>query len=134
MTDLVSAISSHFWRAQRNTGNSIKAGRIDCVRRDLRRVEYGDERIPEMREFLTKISPVHSAHRINKPMYIVQGTLNFFWWILIKYSGLNDPRVPAGESQQIADAVRKNGVDVWYLLAKDEGHGFRKKANAVRFV
>jgi len=85
-------------------------------RRDLRRVEYGDERIPEMREFLTKISPVLSAHKIKKPMYIVQG--------------LNDPRVPAGESQQIADAVRKNGVDVWYLLAKDEGHGFRKKVNA----
>ncbi len=45
--------------------------------------------------------------------------------------GLNDPRVPAGESEQIVQAVRKHGVDVWYILAKDEGHGFSKKKNIV---
>jgi len=84
-------------------------------RRDLRRVEYGDERDPKMREFLTRISPTTNAHKITKPLFVVQGA--------------NDPRVPAGESQQIVDTVRKNSGQVWYLLAKDEGHGFQKKSN-----
>jgi dipeptidyl aminopeptidase/acylaminoacyl peptidase len=86
-----------------------------AYRRDLRRVEYGDERDPKMREFLTKIAPVNNAHKITKPMFITQG--------------LNDPRVPVGESEQIVSAIRKNDGSVWYLLAKDEGHGFRKKSN-----
>lgn len=84
-------------------------------RRDLRRVEYGDERDPEMREFLNSISPTTNAHKITKPLFVVQG--------------LNDPRVPYTEAEQIVDIVRKNGGKVWYLLAKDEGHGFRKKTN-----
>jgi len=84
-------------------------------RRDLRRVEYGDERDPEMREFLNSISPTTNAHKITKPLFVVQG--------------LNDPRVPYTEAEQIVDVVRKNGGEVWYLLAKDEGHGFRKKTN-----
>jgi dipeptidyl aminopeptidase/acylaminoacyl peptidase len=82
---------------------------------DLRRVEYGDERDPEMREFLHRISPLTNAHKIKKPIFIVQG--------------LNDPRVPVSEAEQIVKAIRKNGVDVWYLLAEDEGHGFGKKSN-----
>jgi dipeptidyl aminopeptidase/acylaminoacyl peptidase len=84
-------------------------------RRDLRRVEYGDERDPEMRKHLEKISPLNSVSQISKPLLVIQG--------------LNDPRVPAGESEQIVAAVRENGGTVWYLLAKDEGHGFRKKTN-----
>ncbi len=84
-------------------------------RRDLRRVEYGDEQDPQMNEFLTKISPTTNAHKITKPMFIVQG--------------LNDPRVPVSEAEQILEAIRNNGSDAWYLLAKDEGHGFRKKSN-----
>ena len=84
-------------------------------RRDLRRVEYGDERDPEMRAFLTKISPVTNVSKISKPLLVVQG--------------LNDPRVPVGESEQMVEAIRNNGSPVWYLLGKDEGHGFRKKSN-----
>ncbi|MCH8981886.1 S9 family peptidase [candidate division KSB1 bacterium] len=84
-------------------------------RRDLRRVEYGDERDPKMSEFLNKISPNNNATKITKPMFIAQG--------------LNDPRVPASESEQMVEVIRKNGGGVWYLLAKDEGHGFRKKTN-----
>ena len=84
-------------------------------RRDLRRVEYGDERDPEMRQFLTAISPTTHATKITKPLLIVQG--------------LNDPRVPASESSQMVEVIRQNGGEVWYLLAKDEGHGFRKKTN-----
>lgn len=84
-------------------------------RRDLRRVEYGDERDPEMRKHLERISPTTNAHKITKPMFIIQG--------------LNDPRVPASEAEQMLKAIRKNGGEAWYLLAKDEGHGFRKKTN-----
>jgi dipeptidyl aminopeptidase/acylaminoacyl peptidase len=85
-------------------------------RRDLRRVEYGDERDPEMRKFLLKISPVNNAHRIGKPLFVIHGK--------------NDPRVPIGEADQIAQIVRQNNVPVWYLVATDEGHGFAKKSNA----
>ena len=84
-------------------------------RRDLRRVEYGDERIPEIREFLESIAPLNHVHRINKPLLVVQG--------------LNDPRVPASESRQIVDALEENDIPVWYVLYKDEGHGLRKKPN-----
>jgi dipeptidyl aminopeptidase/acylaminoacyl peptidase len=84
-------------------------------RRDLRRVEYGDERDPEMRAFLEEISPLNSADKITKPLFIIQG--------------LNDPRVPASEAEQILAAMRAQGAEAWYLLAKDEGHGFRKKSN-----
>lgn len=84
-------------------------------RKDLRRVEYGDERIPEMNAFLEKISPSNHVDKITKPLFIIQG--------------LNDPRVPASESEQIKQKLMDKGHDVWYLLAKDEGHGFRKKEN-----
>jgi Tol biopolymer transport system component/acetyl esterase/lipase len=84
-------------------------------RQDLRREEYGDERDPEMHEFLSSISPLTNAKLIKKPMFIVQG--------------LNDPRVPVSEAEQIVQAIRKNNVEVWYMLAEDEGHGFGKKSN-----
>jgi len=84
-------------------------------RQDLRRAEYGDERDPAMRKHLVAISPVTSAGNISRPMFVVQG--------------LNDPRVPASEAEQIVEAIRKNDGDVWYLLATDEGHGFQKKRN-----
>jgi dipeptidyl aminopeptidase/acylaminoacyl peptidase len=84
-------------------------------RRDQRRVEYGDERIAEMRTFLEKISPARQAERINRPLLVAQGA--------------NDPRVPISESEQIVAAVEKNGAPVWYVVGKDEGHGFQKKVN-----
>jgi dipeptidyl aminopeptidase/acylaminoacyl peptidase len=84
-------------------------------RRDLRRVEYGDERDPEMRAFLEKIAPSNNADRIAAPLFVAQGQ--------------NDPRVPLSESVQIVQAVRAAGHDVWYMNALNEGHGFRKKEN-----
>ena len=84
-------------------------------RRDLRRVEYGDERDPKMREFLEKIAPMNNIEKIRKPMFVI--------------AGKNDPRVPVSESQQIAGALKKQGTPVWLLIAKDEGHGYRKKPN-----
>ena len=89
--------------------------RTSPYRRDLRRVEYGDERDPKIREFFEKIAPINHAGEITKPMFIV--------------AGRNDPRVPAHEGEQMAAAIRKNGAPVWYLIADDEGHGFAKKKN-----
>jgi dipeptidyl aminopeptidase/acylaminoacyl peptidase len=86
-----------------------------AYRRDLRRAEYGDEREPGMRRFLQEISPLTNVKSIRKPLLMVHG--------------LNDPRVPASESEQMLQQLRLNGVATWYLAAKDEGHGFRKKAN-----
>jgi len=86
-----------------------------AYRADLRRVEYGDERDPQMHAFLERISPLSSASKITKPLMVV--------------AGYNDPRVPYTEGQQIVKAVRANNAPVWWLMAKDEGHGFAKKAN-----
>jgi dipeptidyl aminopeptidase/acylaminoacyl peptidase len=84
-------------------------------RRDLRRAEYGDERTPEVREYLEKIAPAKNVEKIKRPVLIVQGK--------------NDPRVPLSESEQMVSALRDQKVETWYLMAKDEGHGFRKKRN-----
>jgi dipeptidyl aminopeptidase/acylaminoacyl peptidase len=84
-------------------------------RQNQRRAQYGDERDPEMRAFLRRISPLTNAERISRPLLIVHGK--------------NDPRVPLSEAEQIVNRVRSKGGDVWYLQASDEGHGFRKKPN-----
>jgi len=84
-------------------------------RRDLRRAEYGDERDPKMREYLLSISPTNHVNEIRKPLFVIQGA--------------NDPRVPSTESEQMVKSIRENGGKAWYMLAKDEGHGFRKKEN-----
>jgi len=88
----------------------------EAYRRDLRRVEYGDERDPKMRAFLESIAPMNHAQEIKKPMMVV--------------AGVNDPRVPKSESDQIVKVLEGNKTPVWYLAAKDEGHGFAKKKNA----
>jgi dipeptidyl aminopeptidase/acylaminoacyl peptidase len=89
--------------------------RTETYRRDLRRAEYGDERDPSMRAFLESIAPVNQVSKITKPMLVAQG--------------YNDPRVPRTESEQIVAALKRQGTPVWFLLAKDEGHGFAKKPN-----
>jgi dipeptidyl aminopeptidase/acylaminoacyl peptidase len=89
-------------------------------RRDLRRVEYGDERVPAMREFLRRISPLENSTRIVAPLFVAQGA--------------NDPRVPLSEAEQIVTKLRAEGREVWFMLAADEGHGFQKKANRDAFA
>ena len=88
----------------------------ESYRRDLRRVEYGDERDPAMRAFLHSISPLTHVDRISKPLMVVQGK--------------NDPRVPWTESEQIVRSLQARGTPVWYLLADNEGHGFARRENA----
>jgi dienelactone hydrolase len=90
--------------------------RTESYRRDLRRAEYGDERDPAMRAFLSQISPLSNAQKIRVPMFLVHGR--------------NDPRVPVQEAEQIAATVARNGVPVWTMIAENEGHGFAKKENA----
>jgi dipeptidyl aminopeptidase/acylaminoacyl peptidase len=97
---------SHFGTFLKNT---------ESYRRELRRVEYGDETDPAMAAFFEKIAPLNRADKITKPLFVIQGG--------------NDPRVPASEAAQMVERIKKNGTPVWYLLAKDEGHGFQKKTN-----
>jgi len=85
-------------------------------RQDLRRVEYGDERVPDQRAKLTEISPLTRVGEITKPMFVI--------------TGANDPRVPKSEADQMVAAIRANGGEAWHLVAADEGHGFRKKVNS----
>jgi dipeptidyl aminopeptidase/acylaminoacyl peptidase len=86
-----------------------------AYRRDLRRVEYGDERIPEVLAVQKRISPLYSVDKIQAQMFVQQGK--------------NDPRVPQSEAEQIVSALRKRGKDAWYMLGLNEGHGFQKKEN-----
>ncbi|MBK9196524.1 MAG: S9 family peptidase [Flavobacteriales bacterium] len=98
---------SHFSTFLKNT---------EDYRRDLRRVEYGDERDPKMAAFHDAIAPLNHTDKIKKPLFIVQGG--------------NDPRVPASEAVQMKDRIKEKGGTVWFLMANDEGHGFRKKGNS----
>lgn len=84
-------------------------------RRELRRHEYGDERDPEIRAMLERISPINNVDRIDIPLLVVQGR--------------NDPRVPASQSEQIVQALRNRGNPVWYIDALNEGHGYNRKEN-----
>ncbi len=84
-------------------------------RRDMRRAVYGDERIPAIRDFLTSIAPINHAKAITKPIFVIQG--------------LMDPRVPYSESEQIVKTLKNINTPVWFLTAKNEGHGFSNKEN-----
>ncbi len=110
-------------------GDRIKAG-VDVVgianfttflektsgyRVDLRRVEYGDERDPKMREVFERISPANHAAKIRSALLVAHGR--------------NDPRVPFAEAEQIAGKVRAQGRAVWTVYADNEGHGFARKEN-----
>ncbi|MGQ0507931.1 MAG: alpha/beta fold hydrolase [Myxococcaceae bacterium] len=86
-----------------------------AYRRDLRRVEYGDERIAEVRAVQERISPLNAVDKIQASLFVQQGK--------------NDPRVPQSEAEQLVQALKAKGKDVWYLLALNEGHGFRRKEN-----
>jgi dipeptidyl aminopeptidase/acylaminoacyl peptidase len=87
----------------------------EAYRRDLRRVEYGDERDPAMRAYLERIAPMNHLDLMHKPIFAVVGR--------------NDPRVPWSESRQIIDELNAEGTPTWFMIANDEGHGYAKKSN-----
>ena len=84
-------------------------------RQDVQRAEYGDERDPKIRAFMEKTAPLNNVQKIKKPLLIIHGQ--------------NDPRNPVSEAEAMVQAAKKAGIPVWYLLAKDEGHGFAKTPN-----
>jgi dipeptidyl aminopeptidase/acylaminoacyl peptidase len=88
--------------------------RTEGWRRGLQRSEFGDERDPKTREFLERVAPLNNAQKITKPLLIIQGQ--------------NDPRVPLAEAEKIV-AATKGRIPVWYVLARNEGHGFVQKSN-----
>ncbi|NWK94586.1 S9 family peptidase [Sphingobium lactosutens] len=79
----------------------------------------GDVDTSEGQALMQERSPVHRAARIAKPLLIGQGA--------------NDPRVKQAESDQMVAAMKENGVPVTYVLFPDEGHGFHRPANSIRF-
>jgi dipeptidyl aminopeptidase/acylaminoacyl peptidase len=78
--------------------------------------EMGDPAKDE--EYLRKISPLFHADKIRRPLIVLQGA--------------NDPRVLKAESDEIVEAVKKNGLPVEYVVFPDEGHGFVKKENEIK--
>jgi dipeptidyl aminopeptidase/acylaminoacyl peptidase len=84
-----------------------------AYRRDQRRAEYGDERDPAVRARLDALSPLH--HAIARPILVA--------------AGAKDPRVPPADAARLVAEVRRAGVEVWSIVADDEGHGFAKPAN-----
>jgi len=84
-------------------------------RRELREAEYGS--LEEDREFLESISPINDVERIDAPLFVLHGA--------------NDPRVPVGEAEQIADEAAEHGVAVRKLIFDDEGHGISKLDNRI---
>jgi dipeptidyl aminopeptidase/acylaminoacyl peptidase len=84
-------------------------------RREHREAEYGS--LEEDREFLESISPLNRADRIEAPLFVLHGA--------------NDPRVPVGEAEQIAEEVADHGVPVEKLIFEDEGHGISKLENRI---
>ena len=116
------AVSTHY--ADRLVGSVERYGISDfasflknteAYRRDNRRAEYGDERDPKMQAVFKRIAPLANVAKITKPMLVMQGA--------------NDPRVPKSESDQVVAGIRANGVETWYVVFADEGHGFLKKPN-----
>jgi len=84
-------------------------------RRAHREQEYGS--LAHDRDFLESISPIHKVDRIQAPMLVVHG--------------VNDPRVPVTEADQIVNSLRDRGHPVEYLRYEDEGHKISKLGNRI---
>ena len=117
----LSVAASYSGRIRATISNSGPSNLVTFVagtagwRRDMQRREYGDERDPKIRKFLERIAPINTVERISTPLMVTQGQ--------------NDPRVPVTEAQRLVAALKKRGIPVWYLLAKDEGHGWKRPAD-----
>jgi len=83
-------------------------------RRELREAEYGS--LEEDRAFLESISPINNIEAISAPLFVLHGA--------------NDPRVPVGEAERIAEEAGEH-VPVEKLVFEDEGHGISKLENRI---
>lgn len=88
--------------------------------RKIFELRMGDDKTEKGKAILKAASPLFSADKIKAPLMIIQGA--------------NDPRVKKAESDQIVIAMRNLGRDVQYILAEDEGHGFRKPVNNMAMI
>jgi dipeptidyl aminopeptidase/acylaminoacyl peptidase len=107
------------WRAGIDQNGMVNLRSVmETVKGDLRqalRAEFGD---PDTEgPFLDEISPLSSADKIVAPLFV--------------YQGVNDPRVPKSESDQIVQSLRARKVPVEYMLVGDEGHALEMRANGV---
>ena len=80
----------------------------DVSRQANRNAEYGDPNDPQTLEFLKRISPLTNAAKLRVPLYLVHGG--------------KDTRIPPAQAEKMADAVKKNGTPVWYVVYGDAGH------------
>lgn len=92
-----------YWKTIRDTFN-VRMGNIDD---------------PKDADIIRNASPLFKANQIKRPLLIGQGA--------------NDPRVNKAESEQIVDAIQKNGGSVTYVIYSDEGHGFARPENNIDF-
>jgi dipeptidyl aminopeptidase/acylaminoacyl peptidase len=84
-------------------------------RRSHREAEYGS--LTDDYEFLKSISPLSHIDEVRCPLFVQHGA--------------NDPRVPVGEAEQVAEAVRTQGVPVETLIFEDEGHHTTSRENLI---
>ncbi len=84
-------------------------------RRELREAEYGS--LEADRELLEEISPINHIENVEAPLFVLHGA--------------NDPRVPVGEAEQVAERATEQGVPVRKLVFDDEGHGITKLENRI---
>jgi len=82
-------------------------------RRAHREREYGS--LETDREFLERASPLTRIGDVRAPLFVIHGA--------------NDPRVPLSEAEQLAEAVRANGVECELVVYEDEGHGLARRVN-----
>ena len=80
----------------------------DMSRQTNRNAEYGDPTDPKTRQFLMRISPLTNAAKLRVPLYLVHGG--------------KDTRIPPAQAEKMADAVKRNGTPVWYVVYRDAGH------------
>jgi dipeptidyl aminopeptidase/acylaminoacyl peptidase len=80
----------------------------DLSRQTNRNAEYGDPTDPKIQQFLLRISPLANAAKLRVPLYLVHGG--------------KDTRIPPAQAEKLADAVKRNGTPVWYVVYRDAGH------------
>ena len=80
----------------------------EVSRQANRNAEYGDPADPEMRAFLSRISPLTNVNRLKIPVFIA--------------AGARDTRVPISQAETLVKALKANGAPVWYVRFEDAGH------------